>query len=70
MATLQEMREEAGLSISDLSKRAEVDYKTVKKADERSGSIHRFKALALVKVLNQELGTTYELEDIEGLTLH
>lgn len=70
MATLQEMREEAGLTISDLSKRAEVDYKTVKKADERSGSVHRFKALALVNVLNQELGTTYELEDIEGLTLH
>ena len=70
MATLQEIREEAGFSISDLSKRAEVDYKTVKKADERSGSIHRFKALALVKVLNQELGTEYKLEDIDGLTLH
>lgn len=70
MAMLQEMREEASLSISGLSKRAEVDYKTVKKADERNGSIHRFKALALVNVLNQELGTTYELEDIEGLTLH
>ena len=70
MATLHELREEAGLSVSNLSKRSEVDYKTVKKADERSGSIHRFKALALVKVLNQEPGTAYELEDIDGLTLH
>jgi len=52
MATFQEIREEAGFSVSDLAKRAEVDYKTVKKADERSGSIHRLKALALVKVLN------------------
>ena len=70
MATLREIREEAGFSVSDLAKRADVDYKTVKKADESSGSIHRFKALALVKVLNQELGTEHELEDIDGLTLH
>ncbi len=70
MATFQEIREEAGFSVSDLAKRAEVDYKTVKKADERSGSIHRLKALALVQVLNQELGTEHELEDIDGLTLH
>ena len=70
MATLQELREEAGLSISELAKRAEVDYKIVKKADESSGSIHRFKALAIIKVINQELGTEHELEDIDGLTLH
>jgi predicted transcriptional regulator len=70
MATLREIREEAGLSVSDLAKRADVDYKIVKKADESGGSIHRFKALALVKALNQELGTEYGLEDIDGLTLH
>ncbi len=70
MATLREMREETGLSVSELAKRAEVDYKTVKKADESGGSIHRFKALALLKVINQELGTEHELGDIEGLTLH
>ncbi len=38
--------------------------------EEGSGSIHRFKALALLKVLNQELGTEHGLEDIDGLTLH
>ena len=70
MATLREIREEAGLSISDLAKRAEVDDKTTRKADEGSGSIHRLKALALLNVLNQELGTEHELEDIDGLTLH
>ncbi len=70
MATLREIRDETGLSISDLAKRAEVDYKTVKKADEGVGSIHRFKALALLKVINQELGTEYGLEDIDGLMLH
>jgi predicted transcriptional regulator len=70
MATLRELREEADLSVSELAKRAEVDYKTVKKADESGGSIHRFKALALLKVLNQELGTEHGLEDIDGLTLH
>lgn len=70
MATLREIREEANFSVSDLSKRAEVDYKTVKKADERSGSIHRLKALALLQVMNQELGTEHQLEDIDGLTLH
>ncbi len=70
MATLREMREEAGLSVSDLAKRAEVDYKFVKKADESGSSIHRFKALAMLKVINEELGTEYELGDIDGLTLH
>jgi predicted transcriptional regulator len=70
MATLREMREEAGLSVSELAKRAEVDYKTTKKADESGGSIHRLKALALVTILNQELGTEHELEDIDGLALH
>lgn len=70
MATLREMREEAGLSVSELAKRADVDYKTTKKADESGSSIHRLKALALLQVLNQELGTEYELEDIDGLTLH
>ncbi len=70
MATLREIREEAGFSVSELAKRAEVDYKTTKKADESGGSIHRLKALALLNVLNQELGTEYELEDIDGLTLH
>jgi len=70
MATLREIREEAGLSVSELAKRAEVDYKTAKKADESGGSIHRFKALALLKVLNRELGTEHELEDIDDLTLH
>lgn len=70
MATLREIREEAGLSVSELAKRAEVDYKIVKKADEIGGSIHRFKALALLKVMNEELGTEYKLEDIDGLTLH
>jgi len=70
MATLRELREETGLSVSDLAKRAEVDYKTVKKADEGGGSIHRFKALALLKVINQELGTEHGLEDVDGLTLH
>ena len=70
MATFREIREETGLSVSDLAKRAEVDYKVVKKADEGSGSIHRFKALALLKVMNLELGTEHTLEDIDGLTLH
>src|SRR6266480_1982620 len=70
MATLREIREEAGFSVSELAKRAEVDYKTTKKADESGGSIHRLKALALLQVLNQELGTEHTLEDIDGLTLH
>jgi cytidylate kinase len=70
MATFREIREETGFSVSDLAKRAEVDYKVVKKADERSGSIHRLKALALLHVMNLELGTEHTLEDIDGLTLH
>ncbi len=70
MATFQEIREEIGFSVSYLAKRAEVDYKVVKKADERSGSIHRLKALALLNVMNLELGAEHTLEDIDGLALH
>lgn len=70
MVPFREIRKETGFSVSGLTKHAEVDYKVIKKADERSGSIHRLKALAPLNVMNLELGTEHALEDIDSLTLH
>jgi len=67
MSTLRELREQAGLSLSELARRANVDFKTAKKADDSAGSVQRVKALALLRVINQLLGTSLKVEDIDGL---
>lgn len=70
MPTFKEYREQAGLSLSELSRRANVDYKTAKKADDKRGAIQRIKAIALVKAISQSLGTPLTVEEIEGLSTH
>lgn len=69
MATLKELRERAGLSLSELARRANVDFKTAKKADDRLGAVQGTKARALLKVINEELGTSLRIEDVENLTV-
>jgi DNA-binding transcriptional regulator YiaG len=66
MATLKQLREQTGLTVSELARRANIDYRTAKKADE-NGPVFRIKALALLKVINQELGTKLTIEDIDEL---
>lgn len=70
MATLKDLREQSGLSISELARRANVDYKTAKKADDSAGSVQRLKAIALIRVINHELGTSLKPEDVDGLEVH
>jgi len=70
MATLNELREQAGLSLSELARRANVDYKTMKKAIDQTASIQRIKAIALLRVIEQELGQTIKIEDVDKLKTH
>jgi hypothetical protein len=43
--------------------------KTARKAVEGTGPIQRVKALALLRVINELLGTSYRPEDIDGLEI-
>jgi len=69
MPNLQQLLDDAAITVSELSRRANVDYRTAKKAVESTGPIQRAKALALLHVLNELLGTSYKLEDIDGLEI-
>jgi len=68
MPTLKEYREEAGLSIAQLARMANVDFSTAKKADD-SRPIRRIKALAIVKAISSALGRTIPPEEIDGLQM-
>ncbi|HEY7415056.1 MAG TPA: XRE family transcriptional regulator [Ktedonobacteraceae bacterium] len=66
MSTLRDLREQAGLSLSELARLANIDFKTAKKADS-GGSVQRLKALALLSVIGSRLGREIRIEDVEGL---
>ncbi len=63
----QALRLDAGLSINQLARLADVNYKTVIRAEEGQ-PIQYFKALVLVEALSQKLGRPIALEDT-GLKL-
>lgn len=67
MPSLQQLLDETAITVSELSRRANVDYRTARKAVEGTGPIQRVKVLALLRVINELLGTTYKPEDIDGL---
>lgn len=67
MATLRDHADNAGLSLAQLSRLANVDYQTARKAYEQRGPVRRLKALALVKVINEQLHLSLRLEDVDGL---
>jgi predicted transcriptional regulator len=69
MTKLQQLLDEAAITVSQLSRRADVDYRTAKKAVEGTGPVQRVKALALLRVINELLGTSYKPEDIDGLEI-
>jgi hypothetical protein len=66
MATLEDLRLEARLSVAALSRKAEVDMKTVKRAIDGK-TVQKLKAVAIVDALSKELNRPLRLEDIEGL---
>ena len=69
MATLKELRIKARLSAEALGRLANVDGKTVTRA-ENSLPVQELKAIAIVEALGQALGQDLKIEDIEGLTIY
>lgn len=66
MATLEDLRLEARLSIAALSRKADVEIKTVRRALDGE-NIQKLKAVAILDALSQELHRSLRLEDVEGL---
>lgn len=66
MATLEDLRLEARLSIAALSRKAGIDIKTVRRALDGE-NIQKLKAVAILDALSQELHRPVNLEDVEGL---
>ncbi|HEY7418338.1 MAG TPA: hypothetical protein VH593_24365 [Ktedonobacteraceae bacterium] len=69
MPNLQQLLDDAAITVSELGRRANVDYRTAKKAVDSTGAVQRAKVLALLRVLNDLLGTSYRLEDIDDLEI-
>jgi DNA-binding XRE family transcriptional regulator len=69
MATLKELRIKARLSAEALGRLANVDGKTVTRA-ENGRPVQELKAIAIVEALGQALGQELKLEDIENLTIY
>ncbi|MGH2495178.1 MAG: helix-turn-helix domain-containing protein [Ktedonobacteraceae bacterium] len=69
MATLKELRLEAGFSYAELSRRANVSEPTVKRA-ESGDPIQEVKAAQIVRALSEALRRTVRIEDIHGLNIY
>lgn len=64
--TLEDLRLEARLSIAELSRRARVDMKTIRRALDGE-RVQKLKAFAIVDTIAEELHRPLKLEDIDGL---
>jgi predicted transcriptional regulator len=68
VATLQELRLEAHLSVNALSKLAQVDRQTIERA-EAGTPVQDVKAYQIVEALSQHLGRKIALREVEGLNI-
>jgi len=64
--TLEEYRVQLGLSISEMARKAGLDYGTMKRALE-GGSVSAKTARALSQMLSSETGQNVRIPDIQGL---
>jgi transcriptional regulator with XRE-family HTH domain len=69
MATVREYRLRAGLSKSELCKRADVDFQTLTRA-ENGEPIQEHNAQKIANALSTALGQTIEIRDLEGLSIY
>lgn len=69
MATLKQLRLQARLSQSELGRLANVDGKTVKRA-EGGQPVQEVKAYAIVSALGEALGTQLSMSDVQGLNIY
>lgn len=68
MPKLKELRLQARLSVAELSRLANIDRKTVERA-ESGKPIQDVKAYALVATLSQHLNRDIQLEDVTDLSI-
>ena len=66
--TLDEYRRELGWSISELARRANIDYNTANKALNGESILGRT-AVALAKAISQGTGQKVRYQDIDGLNV-
>ncbi len=66
--TLQEYRLACGWSLSEMARRANIDYNTLKKAVDGENVSMR-SARAIAQAISKELGQTVRIQDIEGLNI-
>jgi len=69
MSTLEDLRIEARLSVSALSREAKVDMKTVKRAIDGK-PVQKLKAVAIVDALSKELKRPLKMENIDGINIY
>jgi transcriptional regulator with XRE-family HTH domain len=69
LATLEQMRFSAGLSLSQIARRANVATSTVSRA-EKGEPVQKLKAVQIARALSQLLGQNVTIDDIEGLNVY
>jgi transcriptional regulator with XRE-family HTH domain len=69
MATLKELRFEAGYSYSELARRADVSEPTVRRA-ENGDPVQAIKASQIVRALSEKLGRTIRVADVDGINIY
>ncbi len=69
MPTLEDLRLEARLSMSALSRKAGIDMKTVKRAVD-GHPVQKLKAAAIVDALSEVLHRPLKLEEIDGINIY
>lgn len=68
MSTLKQYRFEAGLSLSELARRAGIDVGTVRRA-EKGEAVQELNAYKIAQVLSQSLGQQISIQDLDGLKI-
>jgi predicted transcriptional regulator len=69
MATVKQLRLKARLSIQALGRLANVDAKTIRRA-EVGLPVQELKAVAIVEALGQVLGQDLKVEDVDNLHIY
>ena len=69
MATVKQLRLKARLSIQGLGRLANVDSKTIRRA-ENGLPVQELKAVAIVEALGEALGQELKIEDIDNLHIY
>ncbi len=69
MATVKQLRLKARLSIQGLGRLANVDPKTIRRAEDGL-PVQELKAVAIVEALGEALGQELKIEDVDNLHIY